>query len=292
MNKESVKGLLLEDLWQLCYAAHSNTSFSPEKRATMYVTLYSEILKEDLEKLGDNPGNYKEKFIAKFSDWMSAKSRCISSMITGPSNFPVRRAEKANNSEHNKSEAFTHWRTKYFEAVNRVPTLSPEDDLEIAYRKLDNAIVLNENIKEYNKVIRQYKKEKISRESMMNQLIALEISAKTLESIDKHIDEKWFINIGTMGTTIRKLKERATILTNRIERKLDWEDILFKGGRVTIEDDRVKIFHDNKPESEIINELKKNGFRWSPNWKAWVRKHTGNSIWATKRLSFITKKEE
>jgi hypothetical protein len=40
----------------------------------------------------------------------------------------------------------------------------------------------------------------------------------------------------------------------------------------------VKIFHDNKPDTQTIINLKKRGFRWSPNWKAWVRKHTGNAL--------------
>jgi len=76
-------------------------------------------------------------------------------------------------------------------------------------------------------------------------------------------------------------------MLSRIERKDNWEDIKFDGGYVTIEDDRVKIFHESKPESNIIIELKKNGFRWSPNWKCWCRKHTGNAISVTKNLSFI-----
>ena len=117
--KEQVKSLLLEDLYELCYRAHCGVSFSPEKRAISYIKDYSQELAEDLEELGENQGNYKTKYILKFSDWMSAKGRCISSMITGPSNFPVRRAEKFNNWENNKYEDFRKWRSKYFKAVKR-----------------------------------------------------------------------------------------------------------------------------------------------------------------------------
>jgi hypothetical protein len=55
-------------------------------------------------------------------------------------------------------------------------------------------------------------------------------------------------------------------LKSRIETKANWKDIEFDGGSITVEDDRVKIMHDEKPEPEIINELKRNGFRWSRYW--------------------------
>jgi len=120
--------MTLEHLYELCERAHAHTSFSPEKRAEGYVREYSKLLDEDLKELGENQGNYKEKFISKFSDWMHSKSNCVSSMITGGSNFPVRRANKANDREHNKSTEFHAWRERYFTAVNRVPTKSPEDE--------------------------------------------------------------------------------------------------------------------------------------------------------------------
>ena len=186
---EKVKGMLLENLWNLCYKAHSGTSFSPERRATSYVTDYSHELEEDLKELGENCGNYKEKYISKFSSWMSAKSNCISSMITGGSNFPVRKAEKANNAEHNHYTEFRTWREKYFNSVNRVKIPTPENEIEVVFKKLDNAIILNENIKEYNKVIRKYKKGSIDKNSLLNGLIALEISDKLLKTIDEEIKE-------------------------------------------------------------------------------------------------------
>jgi hypothetical protein len=157
MTKVETKEPILKDLYQLCYSAHFHTSFSPERRAKDYVNEYSTMLENDLILLGDNQGNYKEKFISKFSEWMSAKGRCISSMITGGSNFPVRRAEKANASERNKCNAFYHWREKYFTAVSRVPTKSPEDDLEIAERRLETLVNYQIECKQINVAIRKSK---------------------------------------------------------------------------------------------------------------------------------------
>jgi hypothetical protein len=278
------KDFILSPYWQQCYSAHSNISFSPERRADSIVRDYSEELVEDLKTLGEKSGKYEEKYKAKFAAWIGAKGRCISSMITGPANFPVRRAEKANRSESNRYEEWRHWRDKYFNAVNRERTKSPEEDLEILVRQLDNAIILNENIKAWNKPIRKFKTEKITFETMMTQLMELEMPDEYLKMIDKDVRERWFYQIGTMGPTIKRLRDRAIELKGRIETKLGWKDIEFDGGSITVEDDRVKIMHDEKPEQETINNLKRNGFRWSRYWGCWCRKHTRQAIIAAKRI--------
>ena len=281
----------LSHLYDLCYRAHAHTSFSPEKRAESYVKEYSKMLDEDLKELGDNQGNYKEKFITKFSDWMSAKSRCISSMITGPANFPVRRAQKANRSEHNKCEAFANWREKYFKAVNRVPTKSPEDDLEIAEKRLDILVNNQMEMKAINSAIRKCKKTELK--DIIDYLLLEEFSPELVSLIDNHYGRtsgKYKIPGFTLtnnNSTIKRTEQKIKIMRVRIDRKIDWEDIKFEGGYVTIEDDRLKIYHDEKPAQEIIKEIKSNGFRWSPHWKCWCRKHTGNAIYSLKSLSFI-----
>ena len=155
--KKEVEGLLLEDLYELCYRAHTWSSFSPDKRAVQYVRDYSSMLQDDLDELGENQGNYKEKFISKFSSWMSSKSNCASSMITGPANFNVRRNEKALNTEHNKNVEFYNWRERYFKAVKRVPMPTPEDELDNALIELDEVSNLQMMYKELNSAFRKGK---------------------------------------------------------------------------------------------------------------------------------------
>lgn len=273
----------LSPYWELCYRAHSNTSFSPDRRADMYVKDYSEELDEDLEKLGENQGNYKEKYIRYFTAWMSAKGNCLSSMITGPANFPTRRAEKANYSERKRYEEFINWRSRYFKAVNRERTLSPEEDLEILYKNLDEAIILNANIKEWNKSIRAYKGGKIDEKQLSTSLKENGITDYYLKHMYLSIGYSYWNGFGTNAVKVKKLKERAEELKQRIETKSTWEDISFEGGYITVDDDRVKVFHDKKPEQEVIDILKRNGFRWSRNWCCWSRKHTAAAIIAAKR---------
>ena len=286
-HKKETEGLILHEYWDLAYQAHSGTSFSPEKRATQEIISSSEELENDLKELGENQGNYKEKYIAKFAAWLNAKSRCLSWMIAGPANFPVRRAEKANNSERNKLNELYHWREKYFTAVNRVKTLSPEEDLDNQLKKLDNLIISNEKIKGTNKIVSSGNRKNLTNDEIIENLKKSELISENLLKVFARPDT-WYggkiYPMQTLGVKIKKAKGRILILKSRIERKETFTDIEFEGGSILIEDDRVKIFHMHKPETEMISKLKSNGFRWSPNWKCWCRKHTGFAVAAAKKI--------
>lgn len=286
-SKKNVEGFILKDMYDLCYTAHRNTSFFPEKRAVFIIKEYSDLLESDLKELGENKGNYKEKFIDYFTNWMTSKGRCLSSMITGGSNFPVRKAENANANERNKSVAFQNWRIKYFKAVNRIPTKSPEDDMIITERWLQASINLQLMMKEINKDCRKLKF--TSFDDCKSHFISKDYSESVISSIGCH---GGFYSIPSFKLTnnnanINRWKKKMKELEIRIERKKEWQDIIFDGGYITIEDDRLKIFHDEKPSQDIINEIKSNGYKWSPKWQCWCRKHTSNAIYSIKSLSFI-----
>ena len=52
---------------------------------------------------------------------------------------------------------------------------------------------------------------------------------------------------------------------------------------------RICFEFDGKPEQEIINELKHNGFKWSPSRKRWQRQNTDNGRNAADRIKeFLT----
>lgn len=279
--KESVKGLTLEGLYDLAYRAHSGTSFVPEKRAASIIRDYSNQLNSDLSDLGDHPGNYKEKYIQKLSAWLAAKSNCLSVMITGPSGFPTRRAEKANNSEHNRWVEFTTWRDNYFKAVNRVPRPKYEDALDEQVRKLQVLEIHHERMKLINKLIRKH-----GESPALNEAIEInEIPVSALQDAIIDWDGVWRVpqyKLTNNNANIKRVQDRIKDLEKRIQFQKDFETIEFPGGSIEVENDRVKIYNDSKPEQEIINLYKKHGFRWSPKWKCWVRQFTENAMRAVK----------
>lgn len=281
------------NLYETCRRAFYNISFSPERRAQQYLKSYNAELVEDLKALGDNCGNYQEKYISKFSDWMYSMSRCYSVMITGPANFNPSRHEKRNRSEKNKYQEFINWRERYFKAVNRERTKSPEEDLFEAEEKLLKYEERNEEVKKINKIIASVNRKKNPTIEDVDRLNSELREYGYLKEGEKLTPYEWrnkltVPTIGTYGASIKKQKERIIELQKRIEVKTNFEDIKFDGGYITVEDDRVKIFHDEKPEYEVIQSLKKRGFRWSRHWGCWCRKHTQNAINDAK---YLTSKE-
>ena len=270
--------MILVQLREKAKRAHSGTSFSPEKRADSLIKCYSEELEDDLKNLGDNQGNYKQKYIDKLSVWLDRKSRCLSPMITGPSNFPVSRNMKANNSEHNAYEDFRNWRSKYFKAVNRVPAPSPEEDLDNAVEDLDKLIISQQKMKSANKILRSKSKIK---------LCELLEAGWDIKSAEKLIKEKFNFPSYSLTNNNAKIKARTDkilIMKSRIKVKESFEPIKFEGGYIDIQEDRVVIFHDDKPSDEIIDKIKAKGFRWSRKFNCWCRKHTANAIYDAKNI--------
>lgn len=63
-------------------------------------------------------------------------------------------------------------------------------------------------------------------------------------------------------------------------------DYCFENGKVCFdkEENRVKIYFDEKPNEEIRRTLKSYAYHWSPKNEAWQRKLTSDSIYRTKHL--------
>jgi hypothetical protein len=107
-RKEGKTNFSIEDIPEsVAYHAHTNTSFSPRKRAKQdregYVAqlerVYSELskyAKDDYQKdiLEVEFGKFKEKFLDLYLKYLHSRSRLASSFVTGGSGFPVRQQEK------------------------------------------------------------------------------------------------------------------------------------------------------------------------------------------------------
>ena len=238
-----------------------------------------DALKEDLEKLGDNAENYKSKYIDKLSTWLTRKSRCLSPMITGGSNFPVAKNNKANDSVYRAFEDFINWRAKYFTAVNRIPTPSPEEDLDNAVKELDKLLSVQQTMKDVNKIMRSKSKTKFC------ELLESGLSFKASMSIvvDPGFKFKSF-QLTNNNAKIKAKRDKILIMKSRIETKENFEDITFDGGYISIENDRVIIKHTEKPSRDVIDKIKSRGFRWSRNYGCWCRKHTARAIIDAKEI--------
>lgn len=275
----------MSDLYDLAYRAFSGTSFSPDRRATDTVKWIEQQLAEDLDTIlkgSWSTDGYQEKYLAHASKWLNAKSRVMSTMITGPANFPVARNQRFLNHEESVYKLWMGWRERYIKAVFRKPTPSPEEDLDDALKEYERVAQLQELMKSANKIIRDKKEHKSER------LIELGYKEKQAEIILK---PNCMGNIGFASYTltnnnakIKRLKDKVLIMKNRIARKESFEPIPFEGGSIDIQADRVCIFHDDKPEKDVRDKMKARGFHWSHNYECWSRKHTARALYDAKEI--------
>lgn len=87
-----------------------------------------------------------------------------------------------------------------------------------------------------------------------------------------------------LGRDIKAAQERIKKL-EALDARPAADDIVFDGGKIVenVEQNRIQIIFDGRPDDERIKKLKSWGFRWSPSEKAWQRLRNGNAMYAAKQ---------
>lgn len=273
----------LEELWDTACRAFNGTSFSPEERGAHYIRSYEEALNSDLENI---PQEEQEQYIAKFKEWVRTlfdkHSRCLSSMITGPANFPTRRNEKANNSYENAVKEFGEWREKAQKAIaRRIEEAKPaeqkaEEQWEAVKLEIDTVYIT------------QLLYGKLERIALKGEV---ELMQKSIDYV-RELNAQRKKPIFTERHKFFKLAQLAELWRDKIEQKNGRESIEleFEDGKVVknFSEDRLQIIFDGKPNSDVISNLKHNGFRWSPRFGAWQRQLTSNAYYGASRVIPVT----
>ena len=86
---------------------------------------------------------------------------------------------------------------------------------------------------------------------------------------------------------IKRLKQRIESLERHQKAKYpEWK---FEGGEVVAnrEENRLQILFDEKPDEETRDQLKHNGFHWSPKNGAWQRQLNSNAYYAVKKIKVV-----
>lgn len=277
--------------WNLAYRAHCGTSHWPEKRADSHCSEYDSELAADLEKVkaadGD-PEQYAERYERLWCAWMGAKSNCISSMITGPSNFPTRRAEKANNREHAAMTALMDFRENYFKRMAKAARKAAAalvDPVEEMAAKIEQAEKMQEAMKAANKVVKSKKTdaEKVAelvaqgwREALAVEMLKPDFCGRTGFATYQLTNN--LANIKRMRERLTDLQKKAVATTTEQERP--------DGIRIVenADADRLQVFFPGKPDPATITLLKHKAFKWSPSNGCWQRQLTDNARHALRQL--------
>ena len=258
----------IESLRQLFFNAYANASFDPEKRTEADIQAFSQELEADLQELG-SANNYEVKYIKHLSLWLARKARVLSWMITGPANFPVARNQKACASTDKAWEEFRTWRKRYIKRANAVRTKSPEEEIDLALAELDKEKTFHEMLLIVSKILR-------TKETPIEKFNKIKEQTTFEDKVIYSLFEPWSCSssLTSSNAKIKRLADKLKVMRSRVTRKESFEPITFDGGTITIENDRVCIRHDSKPEKEVRLTLGKSGFHWSSHWSCWCRKHT------------------
>ena len=102
---------------------------------------------------------------------------------------------------------------------------------------------------------------------------------------------KFGFGLQNNNANMKRVEERIKILQAKSEQAatVGSQEIPFEGGKVILnyEIDRLQIQHYTKPEQSVIQQMKSNGFRWSPFNKAWQRQITNEAKYKAQVITGI-----
>ena len=230
---------------------------------------------------------YSRKLAANMNNGFAIDARVPSVLIAGGSNFPVRKKEKQNAA---RDKNYKEWKDiqGLLEKIRSTGmggiSADDPDAVKKLTAKLEKLTKTQETMKAVNAYYRKHKNlegcQELDGEAIQKLKARMEI-----RGIQDKPYPTWALS--NNNAEIRRIKERIQSLSvNKEELFTGWE---FAGGKaeINVKDNRLQLFFDDKPDGKIRDELKSNGFKWSPKALAWQRQLTSNAIYAADAISSI-----
>lgn len=256
---------------------------------------YAEVdrLPEELKEKG---AAMADRYARRLAEWYNKQFRiemmCPSVMISGGSNFPVRKKEKQNAAQDRHYQLYKEIQqipekiAGLLRGTNIIKS-SDADALEKLQQKVEKLEAWQAEMKEANAYYRKHKTMKGFKD----------FSDKRAETLDKAIEESWYkkpfapFELTNNNAKIKSAKARIAEI-ERLKKEAaeaaeqpesEKETTLFK----IVENAEImplQVIFDGKPNAEARQIMKSNGFRWSPSNSAWQRQLTDNARYAVKRV--------
>ena len=230
------------------------------------------------------------KYARRLADWTNRENRigtmCPSIMVSGGSNFPVRKKQKqfsAWEANHKQYEEIT----AIFEQITNLlyhqqPILSSDED---AVEQLEEKLEALTEEQETMKAVNAYCRKNHTLDGCPD------LTEARKEALERDI-ARGFCTVDRPYRTWQLSNNNANI--RRIQERIDTLKKEKETGTTEAENDfctvvenkelmRLQLIFDGKPDAETRGILKHNGFRWSPSNSAWQRQLTDNARYAAKR---------
>ena len=240
------------------------------------------------EKIDSLVDTYARKLAENMNSSFSIEARVPSILITGGSNFPVRKKEKQNAARDRNMEEWNDIQG-LLDKIRSTGMGGISADDPQAVQKLEAKLEKLQAAQDTMKAVNAYYRKHKTLDGCPN------LSAESIEKMKSEMSSQWHIEdkpypswaLSNNNAEIRRIKGRIAELTKKQETAYaGWE---FDGGTVEAnkEDNRLQIFFEEKPDEKTRETLKENGFRWSPKAGAWQRQLNDNAIYVADRLSCI-----
>ena len=244
------------------------------------------------DKLDSLLERYSRRLAAYYNDYYRNEAACPSILISGGSNFPVRKKEKQNSRRETLLDEYNEIQgiLSKIQSVGTGP-IDPADPharemLEDRLQRLQNTL---DKGKSMNAHYRKHKTMKGFPD------MADETAAEMDEAISRSpaFAQAPFpdFELASLRGKIKRAQENLAKLDSMEQHKDDAANTLeFDGGKIflNMEANRLQILFDEIPDEEVRADLKSHGFKWSRKNEAWQRQLTRNAIYDAKRILGIT----
>ena len=240
------------------------------------------------EKIDGLLDAYARRLAANMNKGYEIAARVPSVLIAGPANFPVRAKEKQNAASDRNME---EWREiqGLLDKIRSTGMGGISADDPQAVSKLEKKLEKLEASQELMKAVNAYYRKHGTLDGCPHLTPQGIENLKADMSSGWHYEKKPFQSwqLSNNSAEIRRVKGRIEDLTRHKEAAyVGWE---FEGGTVEInrEANRLQIFFEGKSDASVREELKSNGFRWSPKAEAWQRQLNDTTIRVADRIKCI-----
>ena len=242
------------------------TSFDPEKRSKDFADDYlsfAESIIRFCQAHEIDPETTINRHFTLTMNYLNAHARCLSSMITGPANFPVARNKRNLEQADNRLSELRWFMDNYQKRLIKsiTPKETPDDQKAKWIAQIAELQAKQDMMKDVNKMIRNG--QKTDAEQKYN--IKIEKDFLGNEGFGQY---KLTNNLAT----IKRLQAQVAKIDETREQKAE-TNFDFPGGRVEFDASEIRynIFFDKIPDIEMRSAIKSRGFKWSPTRSAWTR---------------------
>ena len=240
------------------------------------------------DKIDSLLDTYARKLAANMNKGYEIDARVPSILIAGGSNFPVRKKEKQNAA---RDTNYREWQEiqGLLDKIRSTGMGGISADDPQAVQKLEKKLAGLEKSQETMKAVNAYYRKHKTLDGCPH------LSPEGIEKLKAGMSSQWHIEdkpyptwaLSNNNAEIRRVKDRIKSLSR--QKGIGYVGWEFEGGKVeaNTQDNRLQIFFDGKPDADVREDLKRNGFRWSPKAEAWQRQLNDNAYYAANYVKAI-----